>query len=108
MKEEQTDPRPGEPTFSLHDFKRWLTGHSEGKMSFQLKRPVTNTCLEAELKVPIRNAMDYVEECGGNPESLLREFKREGGLIVEKDGNQYKIQVTSGTFILPRDCVRLV
>lgn len=102
---DQEERLPGEPSFCLHDFKRWMEQNAAD--TFNLKkehRSLVGT--EVEPRVSIKRIAHRMDPDGGDVVEMAKAFKRDGGTIKEVDGSLFMIEVSCGTFILPRGCVK--
>ena len=106
--------RDQQPSFSLNDFKHWLSKQSDLSEFFDLSnrtgaRPGDELIgSEVSAKVSPRKLMEKIRVEDGDPETLVEDLVENGGMILALDGKDLLIEVDSGSFYLPRFCVRLV
>lgn len=101
---ENQEGEPLAPMFSLHDFKKWMDHN--GKSRFNMAGRRKSEGAEVEPKVPLRKFAARMEVEEGNIVEMAREFRSNGGVVVEADGDAFLIKVTNGAFRIPRTCVR--
>jgi predicted transcriptional regulator len=81
-------------SFDFSNFKKWMKSQNEPKESNDV------IGLHVESKIA-RNKLAYKMELEyGIAEEVAKDFKNNGGIITEADGNKYLIEVESGTFII--------
>lgn len=87
---------------SFDDFKRWMKNQpiKEGPSS----KTILGTWVEP--KVNKKKLMEKISSEDAEIEDLVLDFKRDGGIILEKIGKEFLIEVDSGTFIIPRNYVK--
>jgi hypothetical protein len=92
-----------EPNFSLNDFKKWMSGQSNF-----VKKSKFKGCF-AESKIGLKRLVAKIESDTGDLFYLARDFKRNGGTILECDvNNLLLIEVSSGTFKIPKFFVKIM
>ncbi len=82
--------------FSLSDFKKWMNHQQKDESP---KRDIIG--LKVESKISTRKLVARMET-DDNAEELAVEFKENGGIVSEIDGNKLLIEVDSGSFIIHR------
>lgn len=99
--EDQEVRLPGEPSFCLNDFRKWMENQvgSPGPM----RRGLTGTSVEP--KIPFKRLLDKIDPQEGELEELARDFKN-GGVISEVHGSELTIKVDSGSFVISKAYVR--
>lgn len=97
---ENTD---GEPTFSMNDFKKWMDIQSRKD---EATHPDTGVIVEA--KVSIKKLISRMEPDDGELYELAKDFRRNGGKVIDADGETVIVEVASGTFRVMRNAVRKV
>lgn len=92
-----------EPTFSLQDFKKWMGNQNDQPKS----RQAHLIGLHVESKLGTKRLVNKITPDEGDVNELAKEFKRDGGVILEVD-EEYNllIEVDSGSFFIPRYFVR--
>lgn len=104
MTDEYTED-PLAPMFSLYDFKKWMTKNGQG--AFGMSGKSKSEGLEVEPRMNIKKIMDQMEPEIGNTIEMARQFRDNGGRVVEANGDCFLVEVSCGIFRLPRNCVRL-
>ena len=89
-----------EPSFSLNEFKKWMESQSEHEAS----RNQVGT--QVESKISLKKLLEKIEPQEGELYEIAKEFKRDGGTLVEMDGQALLIEVNAGRFIISRLFVR--
>jgi transcription antitermination factor NusG len=97
---------------SLHDFKNWLAGQKDLSDFFNIgldKEDPYERFIgkEVQPKVSEQKILERIET-EDDPEIIVSEFMDTGGTILTVDGKKVQIEVDSGTFFLPRFCVRVL
>lgn len=99
-------------SFSLNDFKSWLSQQPDLSGFFDLSNR-TNPgdeligC-EVHAKVSGKKLLEKIQSENVDPEILVEDLLENGGVVVSLDGKNLLIEVESGSFYLPRFCVRIV
>jgi hypothetical protein len=104
-----------DPSFSLHDFKNWLSGQSDLNEFFDLSNRTAGSrpgdemvgC-EVYAKVSTKKLMEKIEPEEGDAETLIEDLVENGGMVLSVDGKNLLVEVETGSFLIPRFCVRLV
>jgi len=92
-----------EPSFSLQDFKKWMDNQHDQPKS----RYAHLVGLHVESKLSTKRLVNKITPDDGDVNELAKEFKRDGGVILEVDEDyNLLIEVDSGTFTIPRYFVR--
>lgn len=78
--------------FNLSDFKKWMQNQQDAKDKNLIG-------LEVESKIPIKKLISRIEVQNGDPEMVIKEFKKHGGRIFDVDGQDFLIETKKGTFI---------
>jgi hypothetical protein len=97
----------------LNEFKNWLSDQKDLGEFFNINRDkitgdenekhVGNLCRS---KVSERKLLERIET-DEDAQELVREFLEEGATVVSIDGKKILLEVESGTFYLPRFCVKI-
>lgn len=94
----RNDRKGGDPFntafFSLSDFKKWMTNQQKDESQ---EKDIIG--LKVESKISIRKLVTRMET-DDNVDELAKEFKENGGVISEIDGNKLLIELDSGSFII--------
>jgi len=85
-----------EPSFSLNDFKKWMDSQSDDSM----RKHQIGTMVES--KISLKKLLDRIEPEDGELMELARDFKRNGGTLVQMDGQAFLVEVDSGRFVISR------
>ncbi len=101
--EEEVVKFEDEPSFSLHDFKKW--------MSSQKDKPARKKSeligLEVESKIGLKRLLTKISTEEGNLREMAKDFFKFGGLILDVDpDNNLTVEVDAGTFVIPRYFVK--
>jgi hypothetical protein len=96
---------------SLFDFKNWLSGQKDLSEFFSIGLDKENpeekyVGKEAKSKVSEQKLLERIET-EESPEVLVSEFLENGGTVLAVEGKKIQIETESGTFYLPRFCVRI-
>ncbi len=85
--------------FSLNEFKKWMEDHSDHDKSHQVGTKV-------ESKINLKKLLEKIEPEKGELCKLAKDFKREGGTLLQMDGQALLVEVRSGSFVISRLYVR--
>lgn len=86
--------------FNFNEFKKWMENHGDQKKKNLLG-------LQVESKLNIRRLLTTIQETKeGNIETVAKDFKKNGGIISEVDGNDVVVKVNSGSFIIHKMYVK--
>lgn len=96
---------------SLHEFKNWLSGqkdlHDFFNIGMDKEDPYERFIGKmVEPKVSEQKLYERIET-EDDPDIVISEFIENGGTILIVEGKKVQIEVDSGTFFLPRFCVRI-
>jgi hypothetical protein len=98
------------PNFSLHNFKSWLAQKPDMFEFFDLgsKEPEDEFAgRQVIAKVSEEKIRERIDVQSGVVDSLVDDFLEDGGVIVSSADRTFLIEVASGTFNLPRFCLRV-
>ncbi len=100
-----------EPSFSLNEFKDWMSKQDNKKDSFEINHESEEILHEfvgkyAFPKVSKEKFMKKIET-DDNLECIIDDFYEEGGMISEVEDKMLFIEVNSGMFQIPRFCVKI-
>jgi hypothetical protein len=98
---EKTNP---EEPFSFHDFKKWMLKNATNE--FHIQSHKKGIGVEVEPKVGLKKLLNRMQAEEGSVLEMARDFRTNGGQIVEIDDPLVMVEVSSGTFIIPRTCIR--
>lgn len=97
--------------FSLHNFKNWLAEQKDLSDFFNIgldENPNDKYVgKEVRSKVGDKKLLDRIET-EDDPETLVQEFLEEGGTILAVEDKRVQIEVDSGSFYIPRFCVKII
>lgn len=98
---------------SLNEFKNWLDKQNDLGLFFTINRDkiveddnekyIGNTCRS---KVSEKKLLEKIKT-DEDAKQIVREFVEEGGTVLGIEGKNVQIEVESGTFSLPRFCVKM-
>lgn len=97
-----------EPSFSLNDFRKWMSKQADDPI------PATNhkkdlVGLRVESKISSKRLANRIDLQDGDLHEAIKDFHRNGGTVVERDGSMILIETDSGaTFFVPKCYVRPV
>jgi len=96
------------------EFKKWLDGQKGlsafSNISERVFKPVPDFIgKEAIAKVSRNKVLQRIKSENDNidPEDLVDDFMENGGLILSTKGKNLYIESSSGSFYLPRFCVKI-
>lgn len=108
--QEYTKMKKKEPSFSLYEFKEWISKQDEVKNFFEnsnseeILHEFVNK--HAVPKVS-KQKFEKKVETDDNLECIIDDFYEEGGTILEVENEKLFIEVNSGMFCIPRFCVKI-
>lgn len=97
---------------SLKDFKNWMTNQPELTEFFNIGMGKDEDPNEkyigkgVKAKVSTEKLREKIET-EDDADELIEEFIEEGGTVLTVEGKKVQIEVESGTFYLPRFCVKI-
>ena len=104
----------GKPSFSLNEFKDWLSKQSDLSEFFDLSARTTDNkhdqmigC-EVYAKVSAKKLLERIRPEEGDATVLVDDLLENGGMILGFEGKDLLVEVEAGSFYIPRFCVRLV
>jgi hypothetical protein len=96
--------KDNEPSFSLNDFKKWMS-----KQKFEYVRKPRYKGYFAESKLGIKRLTGKIEIEAGSLLDIAKDFKKNGGVILDcSNDNLLLIEVSSGTFKIPKFFVKII
>lgn len=78
---------------SFYEFKKWMSTQNESN-------PLIG--VEVEPKIQFRKILSKIEVQEGDTLKVAKDFKSNGGTIVEVNGETFLIECQSGTFFIHR------
>jgi hypothetical protein len=96
---------------SLHDFKKWFSEQKDLSEFFNISMDKEDPLdkyigCAARSKVGEEKLLERIET-EDDPATLVTEFLDSGGTIMCFEGKKVQIEVDSGTFFIPRFCVKV-
>lgn len=97
---------------SLKEFKNWLADQKDLGSFFSINRDTDEDPNEKYIgsvcksKVGEQKLLEKIET-EDDPETVIREFLEEGGSVIMMEGKKVQIEVESGTFTVPRFCIKI-
>jgi hypothetical protein len=97
---------------SLHDFKNWLVEQKDLSEFFNIgmdrEDPYEKYIgKEVRTKVSEQKLLERIET-EDDAEIVVAEFAENGGAVLSVEEKRIQIEVDSGTFFLPRFCVKIM
>lgn len=101
-------------SFSLHEFKNWLSEQKSDTANFFLDGSSNDVDPNEKYigrqviaKVSDKKLLEKIEVGNGDPEQLVQELVENGGVIIGVEGKNLLIEVELGTFYMPRFCLKM-
>jgi hypothetical protein len=92
--------------FNVNNFKRWIKNQEEDDdVEQELLGKKVESKINFKKLVSRINILDPEE---GEEELLAKEFRQEGGIVSDIDGNNFLIEVSSGSFTIHKMYVKKV
>lgn len=100
------------PSFSLYEFKDWMSKQEDLSNFFGVTEGEGEqheyVGEQAYAKVSKAKFLKKIgPDSEGDLESVVDEFFEEGGTVTEVDGKTLMIEVSCGSFTIPRFCVKI-
>lgn len=87
--------------FSINDFRKWIENSESEEVSKYIGEEVY--CKSS----PKKNYFK-IEVQEGDEEIVIKEFSRNGGTIIDDDGDLFLLEITSvGTLLIPKNLVKI-
>ncbi len=100
----------GEPSFCLHDFKKWMDVQ-EGQPSM-IRLPARKDEWSGAVVFPkLTNTKRLVEKISieeGDLTEVARDFRRNGGKVISVDQHYLVVEVDAGRFAVPKFFVKKI
>lgn len=87
--------------FNLSDFKKWVENHNEKE-----KEDKTFVGTKVKQKGSIENFNEKIQVEYGDETEIIGEFEKNGGVVIEQDGNKMLVDVSCGTFVCHKRFLR--
>lgn len=97
------------PSFSLYEFKDWMSKQQDLSNFFGVDRSEERHEYVGEQAYAKVGKSKFLSKMASedDPENIVDEFFEEGGTVVDVDGKTIMIEVSCGTFQIPRFCVKI-
>lgn len=106
MSSQDDIPFHNEPSFSLHDFKKWMSGQTD-KPAPRAHNHSGLIGTYVESKIGTKRLLAKVAVEDGDIHEVVKDFRQYGGMILDVDtDDNVKIEVDSGTFSIHKFFVR--
>lgn len=92
------------PDFTLGHFKKWIREQKDHTLDDQKKHHIIGTKVES--KVPFSKLVNVSSTEDGDIAELIANFQESGGIIADIDGKNFLIEVSTGSFYVPRQFTR--
>jgi hypothetical protein len=86
--------------FNLSDFKKWMQNQHDAKYN-------SSVGLEVESKIPIKKLASRIEVQEGDTVLVIKEFKRNGGIVKEVNGQNFLIENKKGSFLVHKSWIKV-
>lgn len=90
--------------FSLDNFKKWMKDQKEFDSKIAKKFPIGE---QVESKVGSKKFSEIMTLEDGQMNRVVKDFIKNGGKVKEVSGKEFLIEVTMGSFYVPKNYVRL-
>lgn len=102
-----SDNTQGEPSFSLYEFRSWLTKQSQFKMRKKKVKNDTNENMIGKIIEPRLGIKRLEQKIIENNKTdiadiLAEQFKESGGKIIDVSDLNVTIEVDGGKFVIPK------
>jgi hypothetical protein len=88
---------------NLNDFKKWIRTQEEEPIRMNVP---DLSGMQVESKVSVRRLEEEINPEEGTAAELADDFKDNGGTIIKMEGEEFLIEVDSGSFYIQRKYVR--
>ena len=101
------------PKFNFNEFKDWFTKQGDVEEFFEIDKENDNPLSkfvghDTTSKVSKNKLLETIESASGDEVELIDEFYQDGGVITDVNGKNLCIKTNSGSFELPRFCVKVL
>jgi hypothetical protein len=101
--------------FSFGEFRNWISQNGNLSEFFDINKDEQEPAKpsgkfigkEVLAKVSPKKIHETIKTESGNADELVEDLLEFGGTIVDTKGKDLLLEVTSGTFYIPRFCVKL-
>lgn len=89
--------------FSLENFKKWMKDQNEFDSKIGKKFPIGEHVIS---KVNSKKLNQVMTLENGQENKVIKDFMKNGGKISEVHGNEFLVEVTMGSFYIPKNYVK--
>ena len=86
--------------FNVDAFKKWINNHEESEN-------VSMEGTEVQARYGAKKMMRHMSVESGRAGRVIREFMADGGVIKKASGNEYLVEVASGSFTIDKKFVSI-
>ena len=104
MTDHEHDEEPLAPQFSMNEFRRWMNENGSSRFAMNGRRKSEGA--EVEPRVTMRKFVGKMEAEEGDLVEMARDFRDNGGVVVESNGDCFLVKVECGLFRIARSCVK--
>lgn len=90
--------------FSFDNFKKWIKDQKDFNSEIKKKFPLGE---QVESKISAKKFANVMTLEDGQENKVIKDFMKNGGKIKEVNGKEFLVEVTMGSFYVPRNYVRL-
>lgn len=90
--------------FSFDNFKKWIKDQKDFDPKIKKKFPIGE---QVESKISSKKFAKVMTLEDGQENRVIKDFIKNGGKVREINGKEFLIEVTMGSFYVPRNYVRL-
>jgi hypothetical protein len=99
-------------SFSVDDFRKWISEKQELSNFFNIQPNEGNEYdqfigRETQSKVGGKKLFQKMEVNQGHKKELVMDFLENGGTITGVDGENCLVETTTGSFYVPRFCLKI-
>ncbi len=90
--------------FSFDNFKKWIKEQKEFDSKIKKEFPIGEL---VESKIGPKKLVKFMTLEDGQENRVVKDFMKNGGKIKEINGKEFLVEVTMGSFYIPKNYVRL-
>lgn len=90
--------------FSFDNFKKWIKEQKEFDPKIKKEFPIGEL---VESKIGPKKLVKFMTLEDGQENRVVKDFMKNGGKIKEINGKEFLVEVTMGSFYIPKNYVRL-
>ena len=103
----------GKRQFCINEFKDWLSKQKDLSEFFNITEEEVKTKYdfvdkEVSSKVGMKKLLERINPKEGDAEVLVEDLIENGGVIRGAKGKDLLIEVSSGSFYIPRFCIKIL